>query len=213
MDELVNKGLPTPTRYALPQVEGGKRGLGRLYSGDMHTNVQKIKGQMRANTMCLYYKNYQGTLGGNDQNSWDGGYSITAHLVQEWPERQNIAVMVHLAYSPDLTQCDFWLFPTLKRDLKGLFFESDEEVIHKIQKSLTRIPEAEFRKIIEEKWVERLEQCIATKDGSNANDSKCKMIIYRVIHECCNPDFKRTKLPMQMHKKDQNQWGRLLEYT
>ncbi len=50
--------------------------------------------------------------------------------------------------------------------------------IPKIQKSLTRIPEAEFRKTIEEKWVEKLEQCVASqgryyeKDVSNPNDSE-----------------------------------------
>ncbi len=65
-------------------------------------------------------------------------------------------VIVHPAYSPDL-----WLFLTLKHDLRGWFLESNE-VIHEIQKSLTRILEAKFHKMIEEKWVERLKQCFAS---------------------------------------------------
>ncbi len=50
------------------------------------------------------------------------------------------------ASSQDLTPCNFWLLPTLKRDMRGWFFKSDEEVIREIQKSLTRIPEAKFCK-------------------------------------------------------------------
>ncbi len=110
----------------------------------------------------------------------DNAHPHMAHLVQEWLERDNIEVMVHPAYSPHLCPCDFWLFPTLKRCLRGWFFESDEEVIHKIQKSLARIPEGKFCQTIEEKWVKRLEQCIASqgryveKDGSSPNNSECE---------------------------------------
>ena len=31
-------------------------------------------------------------------------------------------------YSPDLAPCDFWAFPTLKRQLRGKRFSSDDEV-------------------------------------------------------------------------------------
>ncbi len=39
MDNLVNEGLPTPTRHASPWLEAGKRSIGRLYSSYEHTNV------------------------------------------------------------------------------------------------------------------------------------------------------------------------------
>ncbi len=39
MDELVNKGKPTPTRHVLPRLERGKKDTGRLYSSDERTNV------------------------------------------------------------------------------------------------------------------------------------------------------------------------------
>ena len=32
----------------------------------------------------------------------------------------------HPPYSPDLAPCDFWAFPTLKRQLRGTRFSSDE---------------------------------------------------------------------------------------
>ncbi len=57
--------------------------------------------------------------------------------------------------------------------------ESDEKVIHEISKSFTRIPQAEFWKMIEEKWVKRLEQCIRV--------SSKKMVAIRMI-----PNVKMT---------------------
>jgi len=34
----------------------------------------------------------------------------------------------HPPYSPDLAPCDFWAFPTLKAQLRGKRFSSDDEV-------------------------------------------------------------------------------------
>ena len=34
----------------------------------------------------------------------------------------------HAPYSPDLVPCDFWAFPTVKRQLCGKRFSSDDEV-------------------------------------------------------------------------------------
>ena len=35
----------------------------------------------------------------------------------------------HPAYLPDLASSDFFLFPNLKKDICGLHFQSDEEVV------------------------------------------------------------------------------------
>jgi hypothetical protein len=32
----------------------------------------------------------------------------------------------HPSYSPDLAPCDFWAFPTMKRELRGKKFRSDQ---------------------------------------------------------------------------------------
>ena len=37
-------------------------------------------------------------------------------------------VLPHPAYSPDLSPCDFYLFPALKREMKGEEFDTDEHV-------------------------------------------------------------------------------------
>ena len=39
----------------------------------------------------------------------------------------------HPAYSPDLAPSDFFLFPNLKKDIRGLHFQSDEEVVTAVE--------------------------------------------------------------------------------
>ena len=43
-------------------------------------------------------------------------------------ERNRYELIPHPAYSPDLAPIDFFLFPNLKKDIRGLHFRSDEEV-------------------------------------------------------------------------------------
>ena len=43
-------------------------------------------------------------------------------------ERNRYELIPHPAYSPDLAPSDFFLFPNLKKDIRGLHFRSDEEV-------------------------------------------------------------------------------------
>ena len=40
----------------------------------------------------------------------------------------------HPAYLPDLVLSDFFLFPNLKKDIRGLHFRSDEEVMMAVEK-------------------------------------------------------------------------------
>ena len=41
----------------------------------------------------------------------------------------------HPAYSPDLAPSNFFLFPNLKRDIRGCHFRSDEEVVTAVEDS------------------------------------------------------------------------------
>ena len=44
-------------------------------------------------------------------------------------ERNGYLLIPHPVYSPDLAPSDFFLFPNLKKDSRGLHFWSDEEVV------------------------------------------------------------------------------------
>ena len=48
-------------------------------------------------------------------------------------ERNGYELMPHPSYSPDLAPSDFFLFPNLKKDIRGLHFRSDEEVVTAVE--------------------------------------------------------------------------------
>ena len=49
-------------------------------------------------------------------------------------ERNGYELIPHPAYSSDLAPSDFFLFPNLKKDIRGLHFRSDEEVVTAVEK-------------------------------------------------------------------------------
>ena len=48
-------------------------------------------------------------------------------------ERNGYELIPHPAYSPDLAPSDFFLFPNLKKDIRGCHFRSDEEVVTEVE--------------------------------------------------------------------------------
>ena len=48
-------------------------------------------------------------------------------------ERNGYELIPHPAYSPDLAPSDFFLFPNLKKDIRGLHFRSDEEIVTAVE--------------------------------------------------------------------------------
>ena len=51
-------------------------------------------------------------------------------------ERNKYELIPHPAHSPDLAPSDFFLFPILKKDIRGLYFQSDEEVVTAVEASV-----------------------------------------------------------------------------
>ena len=48
-------------------------------------------------------------------------------------ERNGYELIPHPAYSPDRPPSDFFLFPNLKKDIRGFHFRSDEEVVTAVE--------------------------------------------------------------------------------
>ena len=48
-------------------------------------------------------------------------------------ERNGYELIPHPAYSPALATSDFFLFPNLKKNIRGLHFRSDEEVVTAVE--------------------------------------------------------------------------------
>ena len=52
----------------------------------------------------------------------------TSHLVQQFLAKHGTSQLQQPPYSPDLAPCDFFLFPRLKKVLKGHRFEATEDI-------------------------------------------------------------------------------------
>ena len=48
-------------------------------------------------------------------------------------ERNGSELIPHPAYLPDVAPSNFFLFPNLKKDIRGLHFRSDEEVMKAVE--------------------------------------------------------------------------------
>jgi len=68
-------------------------------------------------------------------------------------------LLEHPPYSPDLALSDFWLFPHLKKFLRGKRFSSNEEVIAAIKDYFAGLPENHFKDGIH-KLEDRWNKCI-----------------------------------------------------
>jgi len=70
----------------------------------------------------------------------------TSHPVQQFLAKHGTVQLQQPPYSPDLTLCDFFLFPRLKKVLKGHRFEATEDIKRNSTKTLSDILNEEFAK-------------------------------------------------------------------
>ena len=71
----------------------------------------------------------------------------------------SINLLRHPPYSPDLSPNDFYLFPTLKRKLRGVKLNSFSELRTKVLNILKSIPQDDYRHSLLN-WVSRWQKCI-----------------------------------------------------
>ena len=71
--------------------------------------------------------------------------------VQEYLKESGLDVLDHPPYRPDLSPCDFWLFPRLKEMLAGHRFESPFGIGSVVYQCLQHIPKEDYR-VAFRKW-------------------------------------------------------------
>ena len=79
--------------------------------------------------------------------------------VQEYLKESGLDVSDHPPYSPDLSPCDFWLFPRLKEMLAGHRFESRCGIGSAVHQCLQHIPKEDYQAAFR-KWVDRCKTCV-----------------------------------------------------
>ena len=83
-------------------------------------------------------------------------------LVQDVLKEEKVVQLSHSPYSPDVSPCDFFLFPLLKKTLSGRRYESRSALGNAIYQCLRGIPKkAHFSTFTE--WTSRLEKCVSVK--------------------------------------------------
>ena len=82
-----------------------------------------------------------------------------AKIVKDYSEKQELQVLPHLPFSPDLAPYDFWLFPTLKERLTGRKFYRMQDLAKAVFSELRSIPKEDCAAAME-KWIARRRTCI-----------------------------------------------------
>jgi hypothetical protein len=83
----------------------------------------------------------------------------SALSVQRFLAAENMTVVPHPPYSPDLAPCDFFLFPRMKSKLKGRRFQDVTEIQEQSLTVLHAIPKSQFQRCFQQ-WQTRWTRCI-----------------------------------------------------
>ena len=77
-----------------------------------------------------------------------------------------VKVLNRPPYSPDLSPCDFFLFPRLKKMLSGNKYTSRSSLGNAIYQCLQQIPKEDYLSAFRD-WVKRLQTCVSVKGEYN----------------------------------------------
>jgi Transposase. len=92
----------------------------------------------------------------------DNASAHTAQRTIDFLSSENIEIMTHCPYSPDLSPNDFFLFPNIKNKLRGKRFASPEEAVEAFNLCVSEVPRSEWRRCFED-WFHRMKKCIDLK--------------------------------------------------
>jgi len=126
---------------------------------------------------------------------WANGFSLhhdnalchTSLLVRHFLSNENITMCLHPPYSPDLTPCDFWLFPKFQMTMKGKRFESIQDIEAATTAQLKPLKKEDFQNCFR-KWQERWDKWFEAGGGAgilrgiNGNVSFTVIFFYLNIH-------------------------------
>ena len=79
--------------------------------------------------------------------------------VNEFFMKKQICVIDHPPHSPDLSPCDYFLFPKLKTAMIGAFYDDVPTIQAAVTQVLKNIPKTEFKKSMD-KLFDRSKRCI-----------------------------------------------------
>jgi len=141
------------------------------YAPDRQTINKEIYVEvLRRLRVSFHRKRSEKWRDGNWNLHHDNVPAHTSHLVQQFLAKHGTAQLQQPPYSPDLALSDFFLFPRLKKVLKGHRIEATEDIKRNSTKTLLDIPKEEFAKCSQQ-WQKRWAKCVAA-EGNCVEDNK-----------------------------------------
>lgn len=92
----------------------------------------------------------------------DNASPHTARTTTEYLDGENVEILDHPPYSPDLSPNDFFTFPRIKDKLRGQRFQTPEEAVEAYKIAILSTPTSEFKKCFTD-WFERMNKCMKYK--------------------------------------------------
>ena len=83
-------------------------------------------------------------------------------VVKSFLASEKVELLNHPPYSPDLSPCDFFLFPRLKKMLSGNKDTSRSSLGSAIYQCLQQIPKEDYLSAFRD-WVKTLQKCVSVK--------------------------------------------------
>jgi histone-lysine N-methyltransferase SETMAR len=129
-------------------LENGKTVTAKWYTNECLTNVLKqVEKHRHLNDLIIYH---------------DNASAHKATQTMKYLNVQRVKLMVHPAYSPDLSPCDFWLFPKIKVPLRGKNFQDINELHAAVHEQMDSLRKEDFYQCYEQ-WFERMNKCISVQ--------------------------------------------------
>ena len=94
----------------------------------------------------------------------------TAVFINEFLTEKSIPVVPQPPCSPDLSPCDFFLFPRLKKNLKGHHFGTLDNIQKSVTDELKGISAEAFQRCYEH-WKQRLHRFVAAQGNYFEGDN------------------------------------------
>ena len=92
----------------------------------------------------------------------DNTSSHKCEVVKSFLASEKVKVLNRPPYSPNLSPCDFFLFPRLKKMLSGNKYRSRRSLCSAFYQCLQQIPKEDYLSAFRD-WVKRLQKCVSVK--------------------------------------------------
>ena len=108
----------------------------------------------------------------------DNASAHTAAVTLDFLAASDVQLVTHPPYSPDVAPCDWFLFPSVKRQLKGKQFQNAEDARAFIEGVILDIPQSTWSGVIDS-WFKRMAKCVQaegfffSKNWSRQSGCKC----------------------------------------